>query len=69
MKKIALPLLIFIIVFFIIFAVLSLGLKLSTDPADYIIQSVRHMFWQKSAFSFAAGSVAGIVTFVINKRK
>ncbi|MBR5562223.1 MAG: hypothetical protein IKW12_03645 [Clostridia bacterium] len=69
MKKIALPLLIFIIVFVLTFAVLSLGLKLSTNPADYVIQSVRHMFWQKSIISFAAGSVAGIVAFMINKRR
>ena len=69
MKKIALPLFIFIIVFILTFAVLSPGLKLSTDPADYVIQSVRHMFWQKSIISFAAGSVAGIAAFVINKRR
>ncbi len=69
MKKAVLTFGAFAVVFVFTFAFLSMGLKLSTNPADYVIQSVRHMFWQKSAFSFAAGLVAGIVTFVINKRK
>lgn len=69
MKKTVLPFLIFSFVFILIFAILSMGLKLSADPAEYIIQSVRHLFWEKSAVSFAAGLIAGVVTVIIPKRK
>ncbi len=69
MKKAVLIFGAFAVVFVFTFAVLSLGLKLSTNPADYVIQSVRHMFWQKSIVSFVTGSVAGIIAFMINKKR
>lgn len=61
--------LVFVTVFIATFAIFSMGLKLSTEPMEYFIQSIRHMFWQKIIISFAAGSIAGGISKSIIKKK
>lgn len=51
------------------FAILSMGLKLSAEPMEYFIQSIRHMFWQKIIISSLAGFFAGGIAALIIKRK
>lgn len=69
MKKIII-FFVFVTVFIVTFAIFSMGLKLSAEPMEYFIQSIRHMFWQKIIISFVTGSVAGgITTLIIKKRQ
>lgn len=55
-------------VFIVTFAIFSMGLKLSAEPMEYFIQSIRHMFWTKIIISFVTGSVAGGITAMIIKK-
>ena len=61
--------LVFVTVFISTFAIFSMGLKLSAEPIEYFIQSIRHMFLQKIIISFTTGSIAGGISTLIIKKK
>lgn len=67
MRKIIFSFLISVTVFIATFIIFSLGLKLSADPTIYIIQSIKHMFWQKSFVSLAAGLISGVLCLLYYK--
>lgn len=68
MKKI-IVFFVFVTVFIVTFAIFSMGLKLSAEPMEYFIQSIKHMFWQKIIISFVTGSFAGGISTLIIKKK